>query len=161
PASILAVGDPVFEALQPSASPPPPEHGILIAAVLPGSNAAGSGIKAEDVLLRYANTKLDASSDLDAAIGKEASAPPGGAPRGAASIPVRVWREGKTLDLAVRPGPLGVQVSPKPVVQALRAQRELDALTRGSRKETFTPLPGTRTEVEAIARIFPKAELFL
>src|SRR5262249_12693003 len=161
PISILAVGDPVFEPAQTPASPPPPDHGVLIAAVVPGSNAAGSGIKAGDVLLSYSNTKLDASADLDAAIGKDAAAQPGGMPRGAASIPVRVWREGKTLDLVVHLGPLGVEISQKPVAQALLAQRELDALTRGSRREAFTPLPGTRTEVQAIARAFPKADLLL
>jgi hypothetical protein len=160
PASILAVGDPVFQAPPPSASPAPPEHGILIAAVVPGSNAASSGIKAGDVLLRYSKSKLDAPADLDAAIGKD-TAPPGGTSRGAASIPVRVWREGKTLDLVVRPGPLGVEISHKPVAQALLAQRELDALTRGARKQAFTPLPGTRTEVQAIARVFPKADVLL
>jgi hypothetical protein len=85
PASILAVGDPVFEAPHPSASPAPPEHGILVAAVVPGSNAAGSGIKAGDVLLRYSNKKLNAPADL---IDEEA-AQPGGTPRGAASIVVR------------------------------------------------------------------------
>jgi hypothetical protein len=161
PISILVVGDPVFEPAQTSASPPPPDHGVLIAAVVPGSSAAGSGLKAGDVLLRYSEMKLNASSDLDAAIGKEAAAQPGVTSRGAASIPVRVWREGRTLDLVVRPGPLGVKISHKPVAQAVRAQRELDALTQGSRREAFTPLPRTRTEVQAIARAFPKADLLL
>jgi CHAT domain-containing protein len=49
----------------------------------------------------------------------------------------------------------------KPVAQTLLAQRELDALTRGARRQAFTPLPGTRTEVQAIARVFPKADLLL
>src|SRR5262249_34992145 len=36
-----------------------------------------------------------------------------------------------------------------------------DALTRGPNRQAFTPLPGTRTEVQAIARIFPKADVLL
>src|SRR5207244_8911835 len=44
---------------------------------------------------------------------------------------------------------------------ALLAHREVEALTRVQRRETFTPLPGTRTEVQAIARTFPKADLLL
>ncbi len=162
PARLLAVGDPVFESAQPPVSlPPPPEHGVLIVAVLPGSNAAGSGIQAGDVFLRYSRTKLNTPADLDAAIAAGAAAQPSGAPRGAVSIPVRVWREGKTLDLAVRPGRLGVEISPEPVAQALRAHREREALMRGPRREAFSPLPGTRTEVQAIARTFPKADLLL
>ena len=58
PASMLAVGDPVFEAPQPSASPPPPEQGVIIAAVVPGSNAAGSGIKRGVVLDRVRNVDV-------------------------------------------------------------------------------------------------------
>jgi CHAT domain-containing protein/tetratricopeptide (TPR) repeat protein len=160
--SILAVGDPVFEGAPGSVSPPqPPEHGILIAMVSPDSNAAQGGMKAGDVLLRYADTKLDTVADLDSAIRAGMAAPSQAAPRGAAGIPVRVWREGEALDLVVRPGRLGVEINPKPVAEALRAQRELKALTRGPRREAFTPLPGTRTEVQAIARTFPKADLLL
>jgi CHAT domain-containing protein len=74
---------------------------------------------------------------------------------------VRVWREGKRLDLAVPPGPVGVQVSREGPAEALRTWRTLSGLTRGSRGETFAPLPGTRREVESIARLFRDKEVLL
>jgi CHAT domain-containing protein len=43
----------------------------------------------------------------------------------------------------------------------LRQQREADALLRGVRGPDPVPLPGSRREVEAIARLFPQADLLL
>ncbi len=160
PPNLLAVGDPVFKPAPPAGNlPPPPDHGVLITLVTPDSNAARSKIKSSDVLLRYADTKLNSAEDLTSAIRKHGEQP--GAAPGEGSIPVQVWREGTMLDLSVRPGPLGVQTSRQPAAQALQAQREFDALTRASGPESFAALPGTRRELEAVSRLFPEKVVLL
>ena len=77
------------------------------------------------------------------------------------AIALSVWRQGQTLDLTVRPGPLGVTLNPAPAAQAIVAQRHADAVLRQSRGEVPAPLPGTRREVEAIARLFDDPERLL
>jgi tetratricopeptide (TPR) repeat protein len=59
---LLALGDPVFAPRE--APPEPPDHGALLAGVLPGGSAAKAGLRAGDVLLRYAGTKLKGPQDL-------------------------------------------------------------------------------------------------
>lgn len=157
---LLAVGDPVFAAAGVAATPPAaPDHGVFVTAVPSGSNAARGGIHSGDVLLAYAGTKLDSPDALGTATRSAISRP--GEKGGGADIPVRVWREGKTLDLAIPGGPLGARVSREGPAESLRMWRALSALTRGSRGETFAPLPGTRREVQAIARLFREKEVLL
>src|SRR5262249_55129804 len=120
--TILAVGDPVFgPGKPPDDSPPPPDHGVLITVVTPHSNAAKTGLKPGDVLLRHARTKLNSPTDLDSSIGKRGE-PPGPDQK---TIPLQVWRDGATFECKVEPGPLGVLFSKVPADQAIRAQREL------------------------------------
>src|SRR5262249_33075969 len=72
-ARLLAIGDPVF-ATPPRAAKPapaPPDHGVLLTFVAPGSNAEQSGIRANDVLLSYAGRKLSAPEDLTALLGQK------------------------------------------------------------------------------------------
>jgi CHAT domain-containing protein len=68
-----------------------------------------------------------------------------------------VWRRGSTLTARVPPGPLGVELDARPAPGALR-DASLLAQARGA---GFAPLPGTRREVEAIARLFGKADTLL
>lgn len=167
---LLALGDPVFtpqgEPQKPQFEPPP--HGVLVAMVAPGSNASRSGLEAGDVLLSYNGESLTGPQDLHTAmekvwctvasteetgstsVGKEADEQPGETP----AVPMTVWREGETLDLAVAPGKLGVRTAEQPAPAALEARRRLDEALTAMRGPSFTPLPGSRREVAAIAGLF-------
>ncbi len=149
---LLALGDPAFG--EPVASdttlPEPPDHGVLLAMVMDGSNAARSGLRPGDVLLSYRGEQLGAPEDLDPAIEQVAEAM-GDSSR---SVPVRVWREGEILDVTVAAGDLGASPSPQPVPQAVGAKRRLDSVLERTRGRTFEPLPASRLEVEAIAGLF-------
>jgi hypothetical protein len=155
PRRLLALGDPLPPLTNQPNEPAPrlPDHGLLVRVVHPGSSAAKAGIQTGDVLLAYARTKLANGGDLQKQVQ--------GANPKAAGIAVTVWRDGKTLDLTLKPGPLGVQVETKPAAEAILAQREGDALLRRTRGSAFTRLPGTRREVQAIAALFDQKELFL
>jgi hypothetical protein len=154
PPRLLAVGDPVFTRPEPPLPPKTalPENGLLIAGVLPKSNAAQSGIQAGDVLQVYGGTKLSTLDDLKAALAKAPQAKPGEAAR----IPVEVWRDGKTQTLHVRPGSLGIRTNPRPAKEELLAKLDGDRVLRASRGSTWTRLAGSRREVEAIARLFDR-----
>jgi CHAT domain-containing protein len=147
--SLLALGDPAFTRAQPTAAAPPlPEHGLLLTQVVPGGNADKSGLRVGDVLLRYDDQKLTALADLKPVEGPTA-------------VAVQVWRDGQVLELKVQPGRLGVGLARDPAPVALRQWREADALLRGARGPDPEPLPGTRREVEALARLFAQAEVLL
>jgi CHAT domain-containing protein len=73
---------------------------------------------------------------------------------GPKQIPVRYWREGVIREAEVAAGPLGVAVDRRPakeVVQAGQAAEQVLVMRGGS----LVRLPGTRREVEAVARLFP------
>jgi tetratricopeptide (TPR) repeat protein len=159
---LLALGDPAFERpdeVNPPA-PPPPDQGVLITFVPPGSNAARGGLKAGDVILNYAGVKLTDPADLAPAI-QQRGEPLAGAGRDEAAVSVTVWREGQTLERTVRPGPLGAGIRQGPAAAAILAQRAGDTLLRRTRGEPFAPLPGTRREVQGIARLFDRPEVLL
>ena len=69
--------------------------GALVAQVDSGSAAERAGVKPGDVILEYNDAKLVDSGQLSAAV---AMASPGDAAK------LKVWREGKTLDLTARLG---------------------------------------------------------
>ena len=150
---LLALGDPVFD--RPAVAvvePPLPPGGVLLTAVTPGSNAARSGLRPNDVLLNYAGKDLTTPADLQTATtgpGKE-------------SIAVRVWRDGKTFTRQVQPGKLGVVVASEAAPKALAELRRLDRrlAARGGEDENWAQLPGTRAEVEALRRLFGKEPAF-
>jgi CHAT domain-containing protein len=150
----LALGDPVFPApARPEKpGPPPPDHGLLVTKVLPGANADRGGIQVNDVLLSHGGRKLHAPADLPAALDQNSREE---------NIPVQVWRQGEALRLTVRPGQLGVAFSRQPAAEAIRGEREFAALMQRTRGQPFAPLPGTRREVEAIARLFDHADQLL
>jgi tetratricopeptide (TPR) repeat protein len=160
---LLAVGDPNFLAPGQGKPPtPPPEHGVLLVQVQPGSNAAHSGLRPGDVLLSYGGRKLSAAPDLAVAIkANQEEEKLAGGTRGGDGIPVQVWREGQVLSLAVRLGPLGVGSSPQPAAQVIRSRREGDLALRASRGKDYARLPGTRREVQAIAGLFPQPGVLL
>ena len=121
------------------APPKPPDQGLLVQQVDPGSNAEQAGIRPGDVLLRYAGAKLATRDDLQ----KQVQA---GDPK-AASVAVAVWRDGRTLDLTLRPGPPGSSSNDQPAAEAILARREGDALLRRSRGAAFArcPAPAARS----------------
>jgi tetratricopeptide (TPR) repeat protein len=142
--TLLALGDPNFASPQSGPPPQPPGHGLYLALVLPGGNAARAGLRGGDVLLSYGGKQLTTRADLKVAEAGEA-------------IPVTAWRDGKTLaDLRLDPGKLGVAISDDPPAVALRKRRELDLLADARSRDGARPLPGTRLEVAALAALLPK-----
>jgi Tfp pilus assembly protein PilF len=146
-AGLLAVGDPVFEPAKAAKERPLPPGGLLLTLVQPGSNAAQSGLRPDDVLLKYGDSELKTPADLKPAL---AAADP------KSEVAVRVWREGATFRRQVHPGPLGVIVAGKPAPEALAERYRSDRLlaTRSS-DEGWKALPWTRVEVESLRRLFP------
>jgi tetratricopeptide (TPR) repeat protein len=152
PRRLLALGDPVPPPADEPA-PKPPDQGLLVQRVEPGSHAEQAGIRPGDVLLQYAGAKLATLDDLQ----KQVQA---GAPT-ARTVGVAVWRDGKMLHLTLRPGPLGVVPNSQPAAVAILAKHEGDALLRRSRGAAFDRLPGSRREVQAIADIFDWREVYV
>jgi tetratricopeptide (TPR) repeat protein len=148
PRRLLALGNPIpppmVQADELAAKPP--DHGVLVRVVQPGSNAADAGIQPGDVLLRYAGAEPAGLDDLRKLIQS------GGLK--AAGRDATVWRDGRILDLKVKPGPLGVSLEVKPAAEAILAQRKADTLLRRARGSSFQRLPGSKREVEAIAGLF-------
>jgi tetratricopeptide (TPR) repeat protein len=141
--TLLALGDPNFTTPDAGPPPEPPDHGLYLSLVLPGTNAAKNGLHGGDVLLRYGGTKLTTKADLK--ISTEGD-----------PVPVVVWRDGKVLDdLQLDPGKLGVIVSDDPPAATLRKRRALDALADARDHSEVAALPGTRLEVEALAALLP------
>lgn len=150
---LLALADPIFE--RPATTDPPrplmPPGGLLVTSVVTGGNAAQSGMKGGDVLLRYNGSTLSARNDLKALAESEV------APR---CVPVTFWREGKEFDRQLRPGKLGVVFADEPAPQALTAKYEVDrwlAKSRSGDEEKWDALPGTRIEAEGLRKLFAGA----
>jgi CHAT domain-containing protein len=116
--------------------------------VLPGGNADKAGVRPDDVLLEYADTKLTSRDDLKL----RAEGGP---------VPVRLWRGGRPLAKEVAAGKLGIVVDNEPAPAALKRRRELDKLLASTRGPAPRPLPGTRREVEALAALLPKDKVQL
>ncbi len=152
---LLALGDPIPPATEPSGawSAKPPDRGLLVRMVQPDSNASNSGIRAGDVLLSYAGAELSSVEDLQKRVLS--------ADRNASTIAVTVWRDGKALEQVLKPGPLGVDLESRPAAQVILARREADALVRRTRGAHFARLPGTRREVQAIADLFDRKDVYL
>jgi tetratricopeptide (TPR) repeat protein len=144
-AGLLALGDPIYERPGKSSEPEPmPDHGLLVNVVMPGSNAAKHGLKQGDVLLAYNGIPLNKKEDLKV-VGE-----------GDHPIDVEVWRDGRPTRKDLAPGQIGVVVDLRPAPEAIAANRAITKILVASRSgdEDFPPLPGTRYEVEALARLF-------
>jgi tetratricopeptide (TPR) repeat protein len=154
---LLALGDPIFETAKLVAKDKPlPPGGLLLTLVQAGSNAAKAGLRPDDVLLKYGETVLKGRGDL--------KVEPESDDEGK-RIPITVWRDGKTRDLRIRPGKLGVVLASDPAPKALAERYRLDRrLSSRSSDDGWQPLPGTRAEVESLRRLFaaePKPVLLL
>jgi len=144
-AGLLALGDPVYKVPDRSSEPkPPPDHGLLVHAVVPGSNVANHGLKEGDVLLAYNGQKLNKQDDLKVVA------------EGEKPIAIEVWRVGRSSRQELTPGKLGVMIDPRPAPVAIAEQSKLQQMLVAARSgdQNFAPLPGTRYEVEAIAQLF-------
>jgi hypothetical protein len=144
-AGLLALGDPVYRRPDPSSQPeaPPPDHGLLVNVVVPGSNAAAHGLRPGDVLLSYNGMSLRRREDFKAV-------PEPGEP-----VPVETWRDGQVARRELARGKLGVVLDPRPAPEAIAANRAIAKVLVAARGgDDFPPLPGTRSEVEALARTF-------
>jgi S1-C subfamily serine protease len=75
---------------------------VVIAKVLPGSQADRSGLKVGDVIASYNGQRFTNVSQLQD-LTKE----------GAGGRGIEIQRDGKPIKIAVHPGPLGVEVSTK------------------------------------------------
>jgi CHAT domain-containing protein len=144
--TLLALADPAYPEPKPDGpAPPPPDAGLAIARVVPKGNANINGIQAGDVLLTYAGTTLKAPADL------KTVAPDAGPKK----VQVKYWREGIIREVEVAAGPLGVAIDRRPAREAVLAGRAAERVLLGMRSGSHARLPGTRREVEAIARLFP------
>jgi tetratricopeptide (TPR) repeat protein len=147
--SLLVLADPVFT--RPTSTPPAaPKQGVLIVAVTPGSLAARIGLRPGDVLLEYAGKPLARPDDLTTTQAEE-------------RVPIKLWREGKTLAGRIPAGKLGVALDRRPLAEALAAWRQQEnrqlALVRGDKD--WPPLPGTRLEARSLAALVPHHTLLL
>src|SRR5262249_40807831 len=136
--SLLALGDPVFAPPQ-RRRPEPPRDGLLVKLVLPRSNAARAGLRSGDVLLSYGSVALHKVADLKESIAS-------------GRVPARCWREGQERELRLAGGPLGIVVDHRPAPVAVAAWREAETML-ALRGTGHRPLPGTRWEVQALARL--------
>src|SRR5262249_7110157 len=98
---LLVLADPVFE--KPKAETVEkklPPGGVLLDVVAPESPASRAGLRAGDVLLRYADTELKTPDDLTRALqahGQDKD-----------EVKLSVWRDGETMAKLAPPGKLGI-----------------------------------------------------
>jgi hypothetical protein len=153
---LLALGDPDFAPAPEEQAPAPPEHGLLVKNLRPGGQAARAGLRAGDVLLSYAGTKVARAEDLKAALVKHARDK-----AGEPGLELACWRDGKALRVRVEPGPLGVVLDTRPAAEAVLARRAVEAALARSRGAGLKRLPHTRQEVRALASLFDDSTLLL
>lgn len=154
PASLLALGDPIYEAVSSkSTDRSSPSHGLLIQIVQPGSSAARAGLVVGDVLLKYNDVVLKTTEDLRNAMSS--------IPKGAKDVPLTLWRvdsSGKPMEVIkqVSVGPLGAGIGPDPAPVAFAKQIRL-----GESQRDWKDLPGTRVEVDRISKLFDQKQVFV
>ena len=117
-----------------------PETGALVDIVDEKSNAERAGIRPDDVLLAYDGKVIRTSDDLGGLIREVSSRP-----NPPASVRLRVWRAGKTLELQASFGRLGV-----------RTFREKPRVVFGRRARTDRILELYSGDGPSLARSIPK-----
>src|SRR5262249_10901442 len=125
-----------------------PPGGLLLDVVAPGSSAATAGLRAGDVLLRYADAELTSLDDLDKALQAHAQDK---------EVKMSAWRNGEMQTRTARPAKLGVVLARDPAPKALAERRQFAeqlAQARSADDGDWQPLPGTRIEAEALRRLF-------
>ena len=107
-------------------------------------------IRPGDILLEYDRKPLKSTADLAALSTRGRSA----------RIAVKTWRDGEIRSFTIAAGPLGVQFDgSRSAARFVRELREAMSILRARFGALgLTPLPGTRREVEAIARLFPEGQ---
>jgi CHAT domain-containing protein/tetratricopeptide (TPR) repeat protein len=143
--SLVALGDPAF-ARPGKQAPTAPEYGLLLREVRPECNAARSGLRAGDVLMRYNRRPLRRLVDFREAQGE--------------SVKASAWREGEVFAVRLGGGPLEARLDERPLARALPAWRAEQELLRGE-GAALPRLPGTRAEAEAIASLVGKGRATL
>jgi tetratricopeptide (TPR) repeat protein len=144
PATLLAVGDPAYPVAKPDRESfaPPPTQGLRVETVEPNGIADLFGIKVGDIVLEYDSTPLKTAGDL-----REVATD--GGPK---AVMVKLWSAGEVRSIEIAAGPLGIGFG---LVEVVRAQQADDSVSRVASADFWERLPGTRREVEAIARLFP------
>jgi CHAT domain-containing protein len=158
---LLALGDPAFPPAEAPFGAEPPEHGAYVALVTPGSNAERHALRSGDVLVTYGGAVVSSADELGDLIQRRPLPEKAVAENEANDVALEVWRAGKTMRLTVAAGPLGVQLDKRSAADAVRTERQFGDFLRSTRSDAFQPLPGARREVQAIARLFPGAEMLL
>lgn len=97
-----------------------PKTGILLAAVVEGGNASRAGMRRGDILVTYNGASLHETADLPAAINAFLTA----AAEDQRSVSAVVWRPtndgiGRTIEVGLARGKLGVEVAPLPPRETL------------------------------------------
>lgn len=141
---LLAVGDPIFT------RHPVPEGGVFLNTVSQTGLAQKAGLRSGDVLLSYAGRRLNNAEDLRAALA--------GIEAGKQSAAIVFWRQGETFQQEIPLGKLGVGYLPESATEIVRSRRGTDR-SASTTRESFQQLPGTRLEVQTIARTFGTAKL--
>jgi len=141
---VVALGDPVFS--RDKGAGEPPEKGVLV--------VRGTGpLEAGDVVVAYDRHPVADAKAMRTELRRVEDEVE---EQGRREVKLKVWRAGQTIDLTVQPGSLGIEVAREPPRIAWKQLRSesLATLQRGaSRFGELKRLPGTRREVESIARI--------
>ena len=137
-ARVVAVGDPAFQHVAAW-----PGSGVVVTSVTPGSPAHAAGLQPGDVVMSYDGKPTDRLDQLVASMRATKS--------GAKGVELRYDRGGAVRSATLQPGRLGVQLArePPPVAGPKLAANRGTGRTRAG----LAPLPGTRIEVETLAKI--------
>jgi CHAT domain-containing protein/tetratricopeptide (TPR) repeat protein len=162
--SAVVLGGAVYSREASSTRPTPPSQGALLAAVVPGGPGEKAGLRGGDILIGYGDGPIDDQRTLPKAAAATTQAVADGKLPAGAPVKVKVWRDGKTVETAVPPGKLGVQVAQGNAADLWRSTRSVEDALNGKGAANISavdqvrlfggklsPLPGTTTEAQAVA----------
>jgi hypothetical protein len=142
---LVAVGDPAFAGHD--VRPEWPAKGVLVTEVRPGGGASRVGLRPGDVLVAYDGAEVGDPAALRAGVTA--------AGEGRSDVPLEFVRGGERHRAQVSSGLLGVGIAAEsPVVAGPRLVERgplaIALRSASERARRFSPLPGSRAEVEAI-----------